>query len=300
MPVTAARMPARWGLRVQVYEERLRELITRIGGYPFHEILVELVVLWVVVYVVVRFLQGTRGARVIQGLALLLIVATPMIKLLGGEDRFERVQFLYSQFVTLAAITLVVVFQPELRRALVRLGEARLFRGATARKEKTIEEIVAATSHLSQKRIGSLIAIEGQVPLEGIVEVGTPIDARVSRELLTTIFWPNTALHDMAVIIRSDRIASAGAQLPLAEGEFDAELGSRHRAALGLSQESDAQIVIVSEETGIISLAYRGKLERNLTPSQLRVLLLKAPASQDAAIREPVTSPPPTSRSVTP
>lgn len=291
------------GPPVNVYQERLRELLTRIEGYSFAEVALEMALLWVVVYLVVRFLRGTRGARVIQGLAMVLIIATPMIKLLSGEDRFERLQFLYSQFVAFAAITLVVVFQPELRRALVRLGEARLFRGAAARQEKVIDEIVAATAHLSANRIGALIAIEGEVSLEGIIEAGTPLDAGVTRELLTTIFWPNTALHDMAVIVRGDRIASAGAQLPLAEGDFSAELGSRHRAALGLSQESDALVVVVSEETGIISLASRGNLERHLTPQQLRTMLTQgaapATARPDAAKPNSPTAAPAAQRSAT-
>ncbi|MCE9590316.1 MAG: diadenylate cyclase CdaA [Planctomycetes bacterium] len=287
-----------------MYQERLRELITRIEGYPLHEVVVELALLWIVVYLVVRFLRGTRGARVIQGMAMILIIATPTIKLLSGENQFERLQFLYSQFVAFAAITLVVVFQPELRRALVRLGEARLFKSASAQKEGVIDEIVAATAHLSQKRIGSLIAIEGEVPLQGIVEAGTPIEGRVTRELLTTIFWPNTALHDMAVVIRGDVLSAAGVQLPLAEGEFSAELGSRHRAALGLSQESDAQVVVVSEETGIISLARRGRLERNLTPAQLKAMLLRGAPPADEATSQPESKsdapPAPRPRSATP
>jgi len=256
--------------------EPLQELISRIRSYPSPVILIELFVIGVVIYVIVRTLRGTRGARVMKGLALILIVATPIVKVLTSDNEFARLNFLYNQFVTIAAITLVVVFQPELRRALIRLGEARLFRGGAMAESRVIEEIVQSVAYLSKNKIGALIAIEGQVTLDGVVEAGTRLDAVVSKELLNTIFWPGAALHDMAVLVREDRVIAAGVQLPLAEGEtFSSELGSRHRAAIGLSQETDAVVVVVSEETGIISLARRGQLVRNLSPESLQTLLAR-------------------------
>jgi diadenylate cyclase len=175
-----------------------------------------------------------------------------------------------------AGIALIIVFQPEIRRAAVRLGEARLFMGSRRRRSKTIEELTKAASYLSRNKIGALIAIERRVGLKGVIEGGTRLDSEVSHELLETIFWPGSALHDMGVIIRDNRIVQAGVQFPLAEGEqFGSELGSRHRAAIGLSQEADALIVVISEETGIISLAQRGTLTRNLTPDELRHKLIK-------------------------
>jgi diadenylate cyclase len=258
------------------YHERLQELITRIEGYDLHVILAELAILWVVVYLVVRFLRGTRGARAIKTIALVLIVLTPLMKLVFAEGRLDRLNFLYGHFLTIVAIALVVVFQPELRRALIRVGEARLFRRKGLRKARVIEDIVGAVVYLSRTKTGALIAIEGQVACDSVIEAGTKLDALVSQELLNTIFWPGSALHDMAVVVRDNRVVAAGAQLPLAEGQdFGSELGSRHRAAIGLSLETDAMIVVVSEETGIISLAHRGQLFRNLTADDLRALLAK-------------------------
>jgi diadenylate cyclase len=251
--------------------ERIGQLVARIRSYPPHEILLEMAILWVVVYLVFRFLRGTRGARVIKGVAVLLVMTTLVIKVLAGESAFERLNFLYSNFLTFASLALVVVFQPEIRRALTRLGEARFFRGEGLRKARVIDEVIESIGYLSKNKIGAIIAIERQVGLDGIIEAGTRLDSLVSKELLETIFWPGSALHDMGVVIQGDRIIAAGVQFPLADGEgFSSELGSRHRAAIGLSQECDALIIVVSEETGTISVAERGQLIRSLTLDRLR------------------------------
>ena len=261
--------------------DRLLQLFRRLEGYlsswsELSQILVELVVIWVVVYAIMRFLRGTRGARVIKGVAVILIVGTLIIQVIGQENAFERLNFLYSNFLAFASLMLVIVFQPELRRALVRLGEARLFRQSGLRKARVVDQLLGAVRYLSRNKIGALIAIERQVGLQGIVELGTRLDAEVTKELLDTIFWPGSALHDMGVIIRGDRVVAAGVQFPLAEGEsIPQELGSRHRAALGLSQEADALVIVVSEETGTISLAERGELTRGLTADELRPILTR-------------------------
>ena len=259
-----------------MYLERLQELLRRVLRYPIHEVLVELILIWIVVYLVFRFLRGTRGARVIKGMALILVIATLVIKVLSSEDAFERLNFLYSNFLGFASLALVIVFQPELRRALVRLGEARLFRSGGLRRARVIEELLGSVAYLSKNKIGAIVAIERDTGLEGIVEAGTRLDAQVSTELINTIFWPGSALHDMAVIVRGERVIAAGVQLPLAEGEnIASELGSRHRAAIGLTHESDALVVVVSEETGTISLAERGRLVRSLSVDGLRTLLVR-------------------------
>jgi diadenylate cyclase len=262
-----------------VQDLAIYDLIRRVQGYlatePF-QVAIELGVIFVVVYLVLRFLRGTRGARAIKGVAVILFVAAVLIQVLGREEQFERLQLLYSNFLALVSLVLVVVFQPELRRALVRLGEARLFRQGGMRRERVVREIIESVRYLSRNKIGALIAIERQVGLRGIVEVGTPLDADVSKELLNTIFWPGSALHDMGVVVRGDRVAAAGVQFPLAEGgEIPQELGSRHRAAIGLSQEADALIVVVSEETGTISVAERGELHRGLSLDDLRSVISK-------------------------
>jgi diadenylate cyclase len=251
--------------------------LRRVEGYlqtqPV-EVLVELAVIWAVVYLILRFLRGTRGARVIKGLAVILIIATLAIQVLGGEQTFERLYWLYTNFLAFVSLMLVVVFQPELRRALVRLGEARIFSQSGLRKAKVIEQVLGSVDYLSRNKIGALVAIERQVGLRGIVEMGTRMDAEISKELLNTIFWPGSALHDMGVVIQGDRIVAAGVQFPLADGDaLPQELGSRHRAALGLSQEADALVLVVSEETGIISLAERSELKRHLTIGDLRTAL---------------------------
>lgn len=269
--------------------DRLYQLADRIRGYLQQEpleVLVELAVIWVVVYVILRFLRGTRGAGVIKGMAVVLIIGTLTIQVLG-ENHFERLNFLYSNFLAFASLMLVIVFQPELRRALVRLGEARFFKQVGLRKARVVEEVLGAIQYLSRNKIGGLIAIERQVGLQGVVELGTRLDADVSKELLETIFWPGSALHDMGVVIRGDRIIAAGVQFPLAEGEdIPQELGSRHRAAIGLSQEADALVLVVSEETGTISVAERGELTRGLTLDELRPILTRGLVSMT------ITAPP--------
>ena len=257
-----------------------RSILNRLRDYLTTEpwqVLFELAVIWVVVYLIVRFLKGTRGARVVWGVVLILMVGTLTMRLFGGGDNtLERLNFLYSNFLAFTSLVMVIVFQPELRRALVRIGEAGLFRQTGLRKAKVVEEIVGAIDYLSRNKIGALIAIERQTGLKGIVEAGTRLDAAVTKQLLNTLFWPGSALHDMGVVIRGDRIVAAGVQFPLAEGHNIApELGSRHRSAIGLSNEADALLIVVSEETGTISIAERGKLVRDLSVSDLRRILTK-------------------------
>ena len=256
--------------------DRLQQLLKRIQTYPWWVVLIEFAVIWALVYIILRFLHGTRGARVVKGVALILIIGTLTIKVLGSDTSFERLNFLYSNFLGYASLALVIVFQPELRRALVRLGEARFFRSSNLRRARVIEELLGAVSYLSKNKIGALIAIERHVGLGGVVEAGTRLHAEISKELINTVFWPGSALHDMGVVIQGDRVVAAGVQFPLAEGEqFSSELGSRHRAAIGLSQETDALVIVVSEETGAISLAERGQLIRNLSISGLRTLMVR-------------------------
>jgi len=258
---------------------RLPPTLTRIASYLQNEplqVVIDLVVIWLVVWLIVRFLRGTRGAGVIKGLALLLIVATLGLRVIGRGVVSDRLAYLYDNFLGFVALMLVVVFQPELRRALVRLGETRFFRQGGLRKARVVEELLEAIEYLSKNKIGMLVAIERQVGLRGVVEIGTRVDAEVSAELLKTIFWPGSALHDMGVVLRGDRVIAAGVQFPLAEGAYlPQELGSRHRAAIGLSQESDALVLVVSEETGTISVAERGELNRGLDLDQMRSILTR-------------------------
>jgi diadenylate cyclase len=256
---------------------------SRIAMYSWWIVLLELLLIGVVVHSVIEFLRGTRGARLIKGTALFLVVAYVIIKL-GGEQ-LRRVEFLYSRLLVFATFAIVVVFQPELRRALTRLGEARLFRSVGSPMRPTIDAIVRCAAYCSKNQIGALIAIEREVGLGGLSENGTVINGILTPEVLNTIFWPGSMLHDMGVVVRNGKLAAAGVQFPLAEGgELSPELGARHRAALGLSQETDAVVVVVSEETGTISVAQDGRMIRNLTLEGLESLLVELLARPTLAI----------------
>jgi len=237
-------------------------------------VVIELLLIGTVVFWVIRFLQGTRGARMLKGIALVLMVLYLLVTVVGGYFKLGELTFLYEKFLLFASFALAVVFQPELRRGLMRLGETRLFRGFTDEITQDIDQLVESAVFLSRRKIGGLIAIEREVGLGGIAENGTRINADLTADLLNTIFFPNSPLHDLGVVVSQGRIAYAGVQFPLAEsGELERELGARHRAAVGMSQESDAVVLVISEETGDISIAESGKLIRKLTPDALKGLL---------------------------
>jgi diadenylate cyclase len=255
--------------------ENLRPYVVSLRAYGWWRVGIELLLIGTVVYYVLRFLRGTRGARMLKGIAFLLIVVYVVVELGKRAFQLERIAYLYGQFLQIASIVVIVVFQPELRRALMRLGETRLFRGFGKQLNEEIEALVESAQFLSKRKIGALVAIERDVGLGGIAESGTRLNADLTPDLLNTIFWPNSPLHDLGVIISQGRVAYAGVQFPLAEsGDLEKDLGSRHRAAVGMSQESDAVVMIVSEETGDISIAERGVLFRKLTVDALRGMLV--------------------------
>lgn len=254
----------------------IRGFFQTIRVYGWAQVLVELLLIGAFVYTVLHFLKGTRGARMIKGIGFLLVVLYLVVRLIGAELSLDRINFLYGKFLLFASIAAVVVFQPELRRALMRLGETRLFRSFSNQLNDDVEALVEAASFLSKRKIGALVAIEREVSLGAVAESGTRINADLSAALLNTIFWPNSPLHDLGVIVTGGRVMHAGVQFPLAEsGDLDRELGSRHRAAVGMSQESDAVVLVVSEQTGDISIAERGVLHRKLSADQLRTMLFE-------------------------
>ena len=250
------------------------DFLRAISSYPWWQVLIELLIIGSVVYWVISFLQGTRGARLLKGIVVLLITIYVVVRLLAGRFGLQRIEFLYGRFLLAAGFAIVVVFQPELRRALMRLGETRLFRSFSTQLNDDIDALVESATFLSRRKIGAVVAIERDVGLGGIAETGTRLNAELTAELLNTIFWPNSPLHDLGVVVSNGRVTYAGVQFPLAEsGDLEKELGSRHRAAVGMSQETDAVVLVVSEETGDISIAERGQLLRKLTPETLRGLL---------------------------
>lgn len=261
-----------------------------LATYSIWQVLIELSLIWVVVFWVLRFLQGTRGARLLRGIVLLLISFYVIFELLSSILDLNRIKYLYDRFLFFIAAAVIVVFQPELRRALMRLGETKLFRTISTALSDQIDALVEAAMFCSRRKIGMLVAIERDVGLGGIADSGTRLNAELSAGLLNTIFWPNSPLHDLGVIVSNGRITWAGVQFPLAEsGDLEKELGSRHRAAVGLSQESDAVVLVVSEETGDISIAERGVLYRKLSPEALRDMLEELLGGGNKSIKQIVT-----------
>lgn len=256
--------------------DRLDQLAQRLTTYPWWQVAIEFAVIWVVVFIVVRFVISARVARPVKVMFFLLVVASMLVRVLGHGESFTRLAFLYDAMLPLVAIGLVVVFQPEIRRAISRIGDTPLFRRKPQPVTITVDAVVEAAVYLSRAKFGALMVIERSTPLKNLLEGGTVLNADMSSRLLQTLFFPGTALHDLAVVIRGERILAAGVQLPLAEPSemSDGQLGSRHRAGVGVTQETDALVVIVSEETGIISLAERGELTRSLNADELRGLLL--------------------------
>jgi len=236
--------------------------------------IVELALIGVVVYGVLRFLQGTRGARLMQAV-LVIMSGMLLLSIIARIFQFDRIMVLYPYFVGGTFLVALVVFQPELRRGLTRIGERLSRRARTEQSSRLIESLVAMAENLSRRKIGALVAIERRVPVGTLRETGVTLDAEISQELLETIFWPGSALHDLGVIISGGRIAAAGCEFPLAEADPAHRIfGSRHRAALGMSMETDALVVVVSEETGAISMAVRGRFYRDLDADRLREMLM--------------------------
>ena len=235
-------------------------------------VILELLLIGFFVYLLLSFLEGTRGERLFRGVIFILIVGLLILKLIVNQFGMARVEFLYNGFLIAVSILAIAAFQPEIRRALIRIGQAGFLSSSPQQLSRTVEEIINAVTQLAATRTGAIIVIEQQVGLGEFVETGVKVDAKVTAEMIRTIFYPGTALHDMAVIIQGDRIIAARVQLPLAEGDSfqGRQLGSRHRAAVGVTSSSDAIVIVVSEETGIVSLALNGNLIRNVSEAQLR------------------------------
>jgi diadenylate cyclase len=231
---------------------------------------VDILIVAYLFYRILLLIRNTRAFQLVKGVVALL-VATQASQLLG----LSTLHVVLQTFQVALLVALPVVFQPELRRALEQLGRTRLLPaaslGAPRAGDDTLDEVVRATVRLARDRVGALIALEQGTGLQDVVETGIPVDARLSWELIVNIFTPNSPLHDGAIVVRQDRILAAGCFLPLASATLlPPELGTRHRAAVGLSEETDAVIIVVSEETGVISLAQEGRLLRHLDESTLR------------------------------
>lgn len=234
----------------------------------------DITIVAMIVFALLMVLRETRSPAAMKGLVGLAAVGF-VLYAVARTFNFLTTTLLLEQFWVVGVLVFLIVFQNELRKALTDFGQVRVFRRLFARGGEHIDEILKAVRVLSRQKTGAIICIEQRNPLKAIAENGTMLDSLISEELLRTIFITYSPLHDGAVVVRGDRIASAASILPLSETTTLAkELGTRHRAALGLSEISDAAVIVVSEETGVISLALRGKLERQHTPETLREALL--------------------------
>jgi diadenylate cyclase len=232
--------------------------------------MVDVILMSIIVYRLLLIIKGTKAAHMLIGLGLLL-----MASLLSRYFELYTVDWMIQSFWAQIVIAIIILFQPEIRRALAQMGEAQIFKNLTSAEElKSLDEIVRATVALANKKIGALIAIERDTSLKDFVEMGTPLDAKVTKEILLSIFHPTSPIHDGAVVIKGNRIVAAGCFLPITMGpDISKSLGTRHRAGLGLSEETDAVIVVVSEETGMVSMAIHGKFETHLDMGTLRDIL---------------------------
>jgi diadenylate cyclase len=233
------------------------------------DILEIMIVAWFF-YRVLMFLVGTRAFQILLGL-----VSIGLVYLVAVQLNFNMVTTLLGFVFTYGVFAAIVVFQPELRQVLARLGRTRAIQFLAGETRSAVADAVAdAAERLSRRGTGAIIAIEREVSLSGLVETGTELHATVSADLLTTIFTPYSPLHDGAVLIRGDSVIGAGCVLPLTQSPIsDRSLGTRHRAALGLSEETDAIVIVVSEETAQITIALHGVFHRDVTPKQVRELM---------------------------
>ncbi len=234
---------------------------------------IDILLVMVVFYLLFSLAQGTQAVQLLRGMVMVILIAFLVSQLLP----LRGFSWLVENAFPAVLIAIPVVFQPELRRALERLGRTGSLlvrRQQEEVVEQVVDEVVVAAHRLAGRRHGALIVFERETGLQEFIETGVRIDAAVKAELLRTIFHPNTALHDKAVIIRNGKIVSASCMLPATHNPQYAGMGTRHRAAIGLTEESDALVVIVSEETGIISVAYNGRIIRRLDINRLRNVLL--------------------------
>lgn len=235
--------------------------------------LIDIALVALVIYGVLSLVRGTQAVQLLRGVILLALI----VALFGSFAGLTAFNWLMRSTGQALAVIVAVILQPELRRALDRLGRAggiAFWSSAEGEQEQVISEIASSCRRLSERRHGALIVIERETGLQDHVETGVEIDSQVNDELLQTIFYPNTALHDGAVIIRGDRIVAAACVLPLAEVIVsDTHLGTRHRAAVGITEQTDAISIVVSEETGIISMARNGRIVRHLDERRLVTLL---------------------------
>lgn len=235
--------------------------------------IIDILLVTYVIYKLTMLIRGTKAIQLLKGISVIIAVW-----FLSSAFQLQTLKWLVEQAINFGFLAIIIIFQPELRRALEQLGRGRFFtRYATIEEDEykeTVDALVKASIYMGKRRIGALISVERETGMNEYVETGVPIQAKITSELLINIFIPNTPLHDGAVIVNKNNILAAACYLPLSESQFiPKELGTRHRAAIGISEVTDSITLVVSEESGQISLAKNGELHRDLNEEQLRRML---------------------------
>lgn len=239
--------------------------------------LIDIGIIAFVFYKLLGLIKETRAEQLVKGFLIILIISK-----LSEWAKLYAINYILQSTFTIGLIALVIIFQPELRKALEHLGRSQWIisnnkKGSVEEQTRSVNEIVDAVSVMSRKKIGALIVMERLIGINDIIDTGTVLDAKISADLIMNVFYPKSPLHDGAVIIKNNRLMAAGCLLPLSSNKYiSKELGTRHRAAMGMTESSDSLIVIVSEETGAISMAIEGKLQRFLDTTTLRELMIQA------------------------
>ena len=227
---------------------------------------IQVLILTAMIYYVLRQFKGTRGSAILSGLIFLYVVLYAVTSL----SHLDVLNWLLAKLMFYIPVVVIVIFQPEIRRVLAQLGRRPWRNNGMTAQKSLVEPIMEAVQLLSKRKIGALIAIEREIGTRTIQDSGTRMNSFMSAELLATLFFPHTPLHDGGVIISGDRICAAGCLFPLSQKEEQSKLGTRHRAAIGITEETDAIVVVISEETDAISIAYNGKIRRGLDADRLR------------------------------
>lgn len=262
-----------WLLVRQIYGGKTMPFFEDFTIWKYLASIVDILLVSYVIYKLLNLIKGTKAVQLLKGIVVILLV-----RVVSEFFGLNTLSWLMQQAIDWGFLAIIIIFQPELRRALEQLGRGRFFSRSSGpddeEQEKMVDAIVKATDYMAKRRIGALISIERETGMSDYIETGIPLDAKISSELLINIFIPNTPLHDGAVIIQKNNVAAAACYLPLSESPFiSKELGTRHRAALGISEVTDSITVVVSEETGNISLTKNGELHRNLSLDGFKELI---------------------------
>lgn len=238
--------------------------------------ILDILLVWFVIYKILALIKGTKAVQLLKGIFVIVIIRIITVYL-----GLTTLSWMTKQVIDFGFLAIIIIFQPELRRALEQLGRGKLFARSSMQEDEEQDRLIAAmtksVSYMAKRRIGALVSIEKNTGLNDYIETGISMKSDISSELMINLFIPNTPLHDGAVIIQKNRVAAAACYLPLSESPFiSKELGTRHRAAIGISEVTDAVTIVVSEETGGISLTVNGELHRDLTLEEFEHRLRKA------------------------